>query len=76
MVSLAVPMVWTKMKSEPHREHEAVPDGKSGNMKLAAPCMYYDYRHECWKGLRTFLYASGPVYLTKVVSIPKVPEIK
>ena len=34
------------------------------------------YRKECWKGLRTFIYSSGPVYLTKVVNLPKVPEFK
>ena len=64
------------MKTEPHREFEAVPDGKSGNMKLPAACSYCDYRKECWKGLRTFIYSSGPVYLTKVVNLPKVPEFK
>lgn len=64
------------MKTEPHREFEAVPDGKSGNMKLQAACSYCDYRKECWKGLRTFIYSSGPVYLTKVANLPKVPEVK
>ena len=64
------------MKTEPHREFDPVPDGKSGNMKLPAACSYCDYRKECWKGLRTFIYSSGPVYLTKVVNLPKVPEVK
>jgi len=64
------------MKTEPHREFDPVPDGKSGNMKLPAACSYCDYRKECWKGLRTFIYSSGPVYLTKVANLPKVPEFK
>ena len=64
------------MITTPHREWEAVPDGKSGNMKLSAACSYCDYRKECWKGLRTFIYSSGPVYLTKVANLPKVPEVK
>jgi hypothetical protein len=58
-----------------------VPDGKSGNMKLNTKCSYCDFREHCWKdsnggkGLRTFLYGNGPVYLTDVKREPKVPEI-
>lgn len=54
---------------------ETVPDGKSGNIKLGLKPSYSSYRHCCWPNLRTFLYASGPVYLTKVVRKPDVPEI-
>lgn len=60
----------------PFKEFEAVPDGKSGNMKLPSACSYCDYKWECWKGLRGFAYSNGPTYLTKVVNVPKVPEFK
>ena len=73
---LVATKLMTKMKSEPHREHEAVPDGKSGNMKLAAPCTYCDYKWHCWPGLRGFAYSNGPTWLTKTVNLPKVPEFK
>lgn len=52
-----------------------VPDGKSGNIKLDVRASYNPYRFFCFPNLRTFLYASGPVYLTKVVRVPDVPEV-
>lgn len=52
-----------------------VADGKSGNIKLDTKASYNVYKHCCFPNLRTFLYASGPVYLTKVVRKPEVPEI-
>lgn len=57
-------------------------DGKSGNMQLPLPCRYCAFKKECHKdanmgkGLRTFLYSSGPRYLTKVVRLPEVTELK
>lgn len=48
-----------------------VADGKSGNFKLDTKASYSAYKHCCFPGLRTFLYASGPVYLTKVVKRPQ-----
>lgn len=59
----------------PDRPFEPVPDGKSGNMKLPTPCGYCDYKHTCWPDLRTFIYSSGPRYLTTVVKTPEVPEV-
>lgn len=50
---------------------ETVPDGKSGNIKLGVKASYNAYKHFCFPKLRTFLYSSGPVYLTKVVRRPK-----
>jgi len=50
-------------------------DGKSGNIKLDVKASYNNYKYCCNPRLRTFLYASGPVYLTKVVRKPDVPEI-
>jgi hypothetical protein len=52
-----------------------VPDGKSGNMKLAIGCSYCKYKHSCFPALRTYFYAGGPRYLTKVVREPKVLEV-
>lgn len=60
--------------------YETVPEGKSGNMKLANNCTWCPHKFECrknsndGKGLRVFNYAKGPVYFTKVVSEPKVEE--
>lgn len=50
-------------------------EGKSGNVKLDVRASYSAYKHCCFPSLRTFLYASGPVYLTKVVRKPDVTEI-
>lgn len=54
---------------------EPIPDGKSGNMKLPTLCSYCQYKKVCYPDLRTFLYSSGPRFLTKVVNEPKVQEI-
>lgn len=51
------------------------PDGKSGNVRLDTKASYSPFKFCCFPSLRTFLYASGPVYLTKVVKVPNVPEI-
>jgi len=56
--------------------HETVPDGKSGNRKLAVGCSYCPYKFTCWPEVRTFIYSSGPRYLTEVVNEPKVTEIQ
>lgn len=52
-----------------------VPEGKSGNMKLGTQCSYCAFKHHCQPNIRKFLYASGPVYLTHVAKVPKVPEV-
>ena len=56
--------------------YEPEPDGKSGNMKLGVNCSYCDYKQHCHPGLRTFIYSSGPRYLTKVSRLPDVPEAR
>lgn len=59
-----------------------VPDGKSGNMAVCTTCSYCPYKTTCHadtnggKGLRLFMYAGKPKWLTKVVRQPAVPEIK
>lgn len=46
----------------------------NGNRKLGVNCSYCAFKEECWPGLRTYVYSSGPVFLTKVVKEPKVAE--
>lgn len=52
------------------------PEGASGNRRLDTQCSYCDFKKHCWPGVRTFLYAGGPVHLTKVVKEPNVVELK
>ena len=65
----------------PPRCYNEEPDGKSGNMKIHKNCYYCPYKFECYsdanegKGIRTFLYSKGPVYLTKVEKAPRVEEV-
>lgn len=54
---------------------ETVSEGKSGNIKLATRAAYSPYKYCCHPGLRTFIYASGPVYLTTVRRKPEVTEV-
>lgn len=58
----------------PDRSFDAVPDGKSGNMKLSTNCSYCDRKFKCWPEVRTFIYSTGPRYLTRVAREPDVPE--
>lgn len=52
-----------------------VDDGRSGNVRLDLKASYNPFKYSCKPNLRTFLYANGPVYLTKVVRKPDVMEI-
>lgn len=61
--------------SPPSCTCETVPDGRSGNIKLGTKASYSIYKHFCFPKLRTFLYANGPTYLTKVVRKPDVVEV-
>ena len=69
------------LDTPPDMCYAPVPEGRKGNMRLPRQCAYCNYKFECHKdsndgkGLRTFKYSKGPVYFTKVVSIPKVEEI-
>jgi hypothetical protein len=53
-----------------------VPEGKSGNMALGTKCSYCNWKKKCYPDLRTFIYSSGPKFLTHVAVLPKVPEVK
>ena len=70
-----------KNKEPPPKCYDPVPDGKSGNMRLAVGCDFCDFKRECWKdanggkGLRTFAYASGQKTFTEIYREPDVPEI-
>jgi hypothetical protein len=60
----------------PPRCYSDLIDGKSGNRKLDVVCSYCPFKRSCWVGLRTFLYSTGPRYLTRVERLPDVPEVK
>lgn len=55
--------------------YQEVPEGKSGNMRLASGCAYCDFKYTCFPHVRTFQYAAGPKYLTKVVRDPRAREL-
>lgn len=46
------------------------PIGAGGNLGLDTAASYSPYKYCCHPNLRTFLYAEGPRYLTKVVKRP------
>ena len=65
----------------PDRCYDDIPDGKSGNKRLAVGCVFCEHKHDCWssanggKGLRQFKYASNSKFLTHVERTPDVEEI-
>lgn len=72
----------------PERPYVAKKDGVTpnrpegnGNEFLDLNCSYCEHRFECWKdvndgqGLRTFLYAQGPKFFTKIKKAPSVTEV-
>lgn len=67
-------------KEPPKRCYSDIPEGKSGNRKLAMPCGYCKHKHSCWadandgSGLRKFVYSRGPVWMTTVKKEPRVGE--
>lgn len=66
----------------PQKCYEDEPYQKSGNKKLSIGCSYCAFKFECHKdanngrGVRTFMYSTGPVFLTHVVKEPTAFEIK
>ena len=63
------------LPTPPARAFDDVPEGKSGNMRLGTNCGYCAFKKTCWPGVRTFVYSAKPMYLTKVVRLPDVPEV-
>ena len=65
----------------PDKCYSDVPDGISGNHKLAIGCLYCSHKRTCWsdanqgQGLRAFNYAKGLRFLTKVGKVPNVEEV-
>lgn len=59
----------------PERAFTDIPEGASGNLKLPMNCSYCQHKWTCWPELRGFQYSRGPIFLTKVVKEPNVPEI-
>ena len=60
-------------KEPPERAYEPVDqkaDTPNGNKKLPFTCSYCEYKKACYPNLRKFVYANGPLYLTKVVKKP------
>jgi len=70
-----------KKKTPPAYCYTPIAEGAAGNMKLPRDCNWCPHKFECHKdandgkGLRTFQYAKGLVYLTKVEKLPNVQEI-
>lgn len=62
------------LKVLPPRAFTDEPDGKSGNRKLCTECSYCAFKKECWPGLQTFFYSTGPRFLTNVARTPNVKE--
>ena len=68
-------------KTVPDRCYSDIPEGISGNRKLAIGCVFCPHKRECWsdanngQGLRAFKYEKGPTYLTQVSKEPRVQEI-
>ena len=61
----------------PNRAFEHVtPENKNpkGNQKLSTACSYCDFKQECYPEARKFIYSDKPVFLTKIVKKPMVPE--
>lgn len=62
-------------KSAPGCTCSTEPKGKSGNVGLSTISGYNPFKYACFPHLRTFIYSSGPEYLTVVKRLPDVPEI-
>ena len=70
-----------KQDTPPEKCYDTVPEGTSGNMKIARPCVYCRHKFVCHadandgKGLRVFKYSKKLEYLTNVVKLPRVREV-
>ena len=62
-------------EERPEQCYELVPDGKSGNTKLAMECSYCVYKQHCFPNMKVFAYSTGPRFLVDVVNFPKVAEV-
>lgn len=62
-------------EERPEQCYELVPDGKSGNTKLAMECSYCVYKQHCFPNMKVFAYSTGPRFLVDVINFPKVAEV-
>ena len=68
-------------KTVPDRCYSDIPEGSSGNRKLAIGCVFCPHKRECWsdanngQGLRAFKYEKATTYLSHVAKVPRVQEI-
>ena len=62
----------------PDRCYSDIPEGVSGNRKLAIGCVFCPHKESAnqGKGLRAFKYEKGPTYFTNIAKEPRVEEIK
>lgn len=58
------------LPSAPVCECGTITQESTGNVQLDLKASYSAYKHSCFPGIRTFLYANGPVFMTKVVKRP------
>jgi len=49
-----------KEPSPPKRVYQDKAEGKSGNRVLDKPCIWCEFKQDCWGKIRTFDYAYGP----------------
>lgn len=65
-----------QLRNAPVCECGTKPFGASGNISLDTRASYSPFKHVCFPGLRTFIYAGDkPVYLAKTVREPEVLEV-
>lgn len=68
------PIPADRLPDEPVRKATKVaPESK--NRKLCTGCNFCNFKAPCWPEARIFDYAGGPLWLSKIVSEPKVREI-
>jgi len=69
-------------KTIPGRCYSDIPEGVSGNRKLAIGCVFCAHKRECWsdvnngQGLRAFKYEKGTTYFTNISKEPRVQELQ
>ena len=70
-----------KLDTPPEKCYNPISEGAKGNEKLSRQCVFCPHKYDCWadsnngQGLRVFKYSKGLMYLTKVVSPPRVEEV-
>lgn len=63
-----------ELSDPPPKAFDPVPHNKSGNMQLALECRYCPVKQHCYN-YKTYLYSSGPVFMTTIIKEPEVPSV-